>query len=427
MENKKNPRNIVLNMLDATLEKGQLSHLVLNNAFSGEQLTVQDRAFINRTYSGTLEKLVYLDYVIEQFSSVKLKKLKPVIRNILRMSIYQMKFMDSVPDYTCIDEAVRLTKKRGLSNLTGFVNGILRNIQRKADKLELPDYVKACVPKWIYDIVNSQYGEITAGRYFDAIQHTDNETVVRFNLVKDIPKHIIKLLESENCNVRRLEGSEGAYAISGFEKLTSLTAFKKGLIIMQDISSMMSVELAAAGNPVNEITIDVCAAPGGKSLYMAEKYPDATIISRDLTKYKIGLIEENVKRLGIKNIKPQVYDATVLDETMIGKADIVIADLPCSGLGVVKRKPDIMYRLMKDDLNELAMLQRKILETVQNYVKPGGILMFSTCTINKGENEENTCWFLENHTDFKLETEKQLIPGTDDCDGFYAAKMKKIK
>ncbi len=427
MENKKNLRNIVLNMLDATLEQGQLSHLVINNAFSDEQLTAKDRAFINRIYSGTLEKLVYLDYIIEQFSSVKLKKLKPVIRNILRMSIYQMKFMDSVPDYTCIDEAAGLTRKRGLSNLTGFVNGVLRNIQREADKLELPAHVKACAPKWVYDLVNSQYGEDAAGRFFDAVQRTDNETVIRFNLTKDIPENIISLLESENCNVRKIEGSEGAYAISGFDKLTSLEAFKKGLIIMQDISSMMSVELTAADNPNNEITIDVCAAPGGKSLYMAEKYPEARIISRDLTKYKVSLIEENIKRLGIKNIKPQVYDATVLDETMIDKADIVIADLPCSGLGVIKRKPDIMYRLKKEDLTELALLQRRILETVHNYVKPGGILMFSTCTINRKENEENTYWFLKNHSDFRLETQRQLIPGTDDCDGFYAAKMKRIK
>lgn len=427
MENKKNLRNTVLNMLDATLEKGQLSHLVINNAFSEEQLSAQDRAFINRTYSGTLEKLVYLDYVIEHFLSVKLKKLKPVIRNILRMSIYQMKFMDSVPDYTCINEAVRLTKKRGLSNLTGFVNGILRNIQREADGLELPDYVKSCAPKWIYELVNCQYGRAAAEKFFEAVQRTDNETVIRFNLIKDNPENIIRLLESEKCNVRKIEGSEGAYAIRGFDDLTSLTAFKEGLIIMQDISSMMAVELAAAGNPRNELTIDVCAAPGGKSLYMAEKYPEARIISRDITKYKAGLIEENVKRLGIRNIKPQVYDATVLDETMIGKADIVIADLPCSGLGVIKRKPDIMYRLKREDLPELVTLQRKILETVHNYVKPGGILMYSTCTINKTENEENTHWFLDNHAEFELETHRQLIPGTDDYDGFYAAKMKKIK
>ena len=427
MENKKNLRNIVLNMLDATLEKGQLSHIVINNTFSDDQLTIKDRSFINRVYSGTLEKLVYLDYIIEQFSSVKLKKMKPVIRNLLRMSIYQMKFMDSVPDYTCIDEAVRLARKRGLSNLSGFVNGVLRNIQRESDKTKLPDYVKACAPKWIYELVNSQHGKTAANAFFDTVQQTDDYTTIRFNLAKDTPEHIIDLLKTENCNVRKLEGSEGAYAISGFDKLTSLTAFKEGLIIMQDASSMMSVELAAAGDPKNELTIDVCAAPGGKSLYMAEKYPGARIISRDLTKYKVGLIEENVRRLGIKNIEPQVYDATILDKSFMGKADIVIADLPCSGLGVIRRKPDIMYRLKPEDLTELVTLQRRILETVHNYVKPGGILMYSTCTINKMENEENTHWFLENHAEFELETQRLLIPGTDECDGFYAAKMKKIK
>ncbi len=427
MENKKNLRNIVLNMLSATLEQGQLSHLVINDTFADEQLTAQDRAFINRVYSGTLEKLVYLDYVIEQFSSVKLKKMKPLVRNILRMSLYQMKFMDSVPDYTCIDEAVRLTRKRGLTNLTGFVNGILRNIQRESDKLELPDYVKACAPKWLYNLVRDQYGADVAGRFFDAVQQTGSETIIRFNLIKDTPEHIIRLLEDDGCRVRHIEGTQSAYAISGFEKLTGLAAFKHGLIIMQDISSMMAVELASDGSIKNELTIDVCAAPGGKSLYMAEKYPEARIISRDLTEYKVGLIKENIKRLGIKNIETQVYDATVQDRSMTGKADIVIADLPCSGLGVIRRKPDIMYRLKPEDLTELMLLQRKILETVKHYVKPGGILMFSTCTINKQENEENTRWFLDNNPDFELEIERQLIPGADDCDGFYAARMKKIK
>ena len=427
MENKKNLRNIVLNMLSATLEKGQLSHLVINDTFADEQLTAQDRAFVNRVYSGTLEKLVYLDYVIEQFSSVKLKKMKPLVRNILRMSLYQMKFMDSVPDYTCIDEAVRLTRKRGLANLTGFVNGILRNIQRESDKLELPDYVKTCAPKWLYDLVRNQYGAATAERFFDAVQQTDNETIIRFNLIKDTSEHIIRLLEDDGCRVRHIEGTQNAYAISGFEKLTGLAAFKQGLIIMQDISSMMAVELAADGRIKNELTIDVCAAPGGKSLYMAEKYPEARIISRDLTEYKVGLIKENIKRLGIKNIETQVYDATVQDRSMTGKADIVIADLPCSGLGVIRRKPDIMYRLKPGDLTNLMLLQRKILETVKHYIKPGGILLFSTCTINKQENAENTRWFLGNNPDFELEIERQLIPGTDDCDGFYAARMKKIK
>lgn len=423
MESNKNLRAVVLNMLTSTLEKGEFSHVVINNTFADKSLTQRDRAFINRLYSGTLEKLVYIDFIISSFSSVKISKMKPVIRNVLRLSIYQMKYMESVPVHSCIDEAVKLTRKRGFANLTGFVNAVLRKVQREADNLELPDYVSASVPEWVYKLINRQYGRDDAEKYFGS-DEIGNETVIRLNLMKDSAENIISILEEEGCSVRRLSESDGAAAISGFESLTDLKAFRQGLFIMQDKSSMTAVNVAAKGVKENKLTIDVCAAPGGKSLFMAEKFPEAVIVSRDLTEYKVNLIRDNIKRLGIKNIRPEVHDALVKDEKMYEQADVVIADLPCSGLGVIRKKPDILYRLKECDLEDLQRLQRDILSAVQSYVRPGGILLFSTCTVNKGENEENTSWFLDNY-EFSLEKELSFLPGRDDSDGFYIARFRK--
>lgn len=424
MENNKNLRNIVLTMLTETLDKGEFSHNIINKVFSDSTLSYRDRAFINRLYSGTLEKIVLIDYAIGQFSSVPMKKMKAVIRNILRMSVYQLHFMDSVPAHSCIDEAVKLTRKRGFSNLTGFVNGILRKIQREFVNLDLPENVKVSMPEWLYKLIIEQYGKEDGNLYFQSGEKKRSETIVRFNLMKATSQQIIDILEKDGCKVVKYGTLDSAYLISGFESLTSLKAFKQGLIIMQDISSMIAVETAAADTVDNKLIIDVCAAPGGKSLFMAEKFPQATVISRDLTEYKISLIKENVKRLGIKNIKTEVHDALINDESYKEKADIVIADLPCSGLGVIGKKPDILYRVKESDLENLAMLQRNILDVVQNYVKPGGILLYSTCTVNKKENEENTAWFLKKYG-FILESEKQFIPGKDDTDGFYIARLKK--
>ena len=427
MENKKNLRNIVLNMLIKTLENGEFSHLVLNQVFAEEAFSAQEKAFVNRLYAGTLEKIFYLDALLDCFSNVKVKKMKPVIRNILRLSVYQLIFMNSVPQHACIDEAVKLTRKRGFSNLTGFVNGVLRKIQREYGNAKVPEYLKKGAPKWFYELLCRQYGSEAADQFLENFQKEDHETTVRFHLSQATEEQIRHSLEEEGCLVHPIEGVSSGYRISGFESLTDLKAFKDGQIIMQDQSSMLAVEIAASGLKKPEIILDVCAAPGGKSLFMADKFPKAKIIARDLTLYKVNLIKENTKRLNIMNVEAQLQDALILDSTMIQTADIVIADLPCSGLGVIKKKPDILYRLKESDLDQLALLQRNILAVVYQYVKPGGILLYSTCTVNKQENTENTNWFLENY-DFQLLEEKQILPGImQEQDGFYIAKLKRYE
>ena len=466
-------------MLVRTLEQDTLSHKVLQDVYDDKGLSDKDLAFIKRLYSGTLEKLVYLDYVLDRYSKLPVRKMKPVIRNILRMSVYQLRFMDSVPAYTCINEAVKLTRKRGFHNLTGFVNGVLRKVDREAEGLELPDNIRACAPKWIYDLIAAQYGKETADAFFQAVQDSPNETHIRIcshhgclaesisvnNLNEDRNTHckgfnknfsgnsndsvdinlsdnsdfsrVIESLKRDGCTVCPLPPVDGAYAISGFRRLSSLKAFRNGDIIIQDPSSILAAQAALIDHLQYEdhpdqpmtglgppLIVDVCAAPGGKSLYIAQECPDARIIARDLTESKAEKIRENMDRLHISNIEVQVFDARKEDSSLKDKADVVVADLPCSGLGVIAGKPDILYRLKEEDLESLAELQRQILGTVQAYVKKGGILVYSTCTVNKGENHDNTRWFLE-HYPFELLEEQQFLPGRDPYDGFYIARFRK--
>lgn len=425
-ETGKDLRNTVLTMLIETLEKGAFSHIVVNETFSANDFTPQERAFITRLYTGITERLILLDNIINAYSKTNTQKMKPMVRNILRLSVYQLFFMNAVPDHAAINEAVKLTKMKGFGGLTGFVNAVLRNIQRGGIPEELPRNVKYCAPKWLYEKMVCQEGEENANAFFEACLNPDRKVSVRLNLRKARKDDIVKCLKEEGCSVEEDPHINEAVYIQGFEKLTALKAYKEGLFFIQDSSSMNIALEAEKALQEHEpkLILDVCAAPGGKSTHLAEKYPSARIISRDLTSSKIKLIEENRMRLGLDNIECQVWDALKPDDSMIEKADLVIADLPCSGLGVIGNKPDIKWRVKEKDLKELEQLQKDILQTVQEYVKRGGILSYSTCTVNEGENFENVKWFIE-HYEFELITEKYFLPGRDECDGFYIAILKK--
>jgi len=413
-------------MLTETLDKGRLSHIVLREVFEKEQPDARDRAFINRVFSGTLETLVRLDHEIGAFSSVPVRKMKPVIRNILRMSLYQMQFMESVPSYSCINEAVKLAKKRGFGNLSGFVNGLLRTLDSRADSLVLPDHVRCCAPEWIYRLMENQYGKERTIRFFEKAKEEKDGVYVRLNCTRYPASEIIRTLEEDGCKIQKIPQAKECCLVSGFESLTSLDAFQKGMIIMQDPSSVMALDDVSRFLKTPSSVIDVCAAPGGKSMYFAEHFPDASVSARDLSEEKIGLIRQNIRRTGLHNIHPMVHDALISDNTVKKTADLVIADLPCSGLGVIGKKPDILYRLKPEDPEELAKLQRSILSVVQEYVKPEGILLYSTCTVTEKENKENADWFRSSF-DFEQILEKQFLPGEDPFDGFYYSVFRRRK
>lgn len=421
---KVNTRALALDFLLETVEKGGYSHVVMRGMLEKYQyLDKKERAFLTRLCEGTLERMLELDAIINRCSKVPVKKMKPVIRNLLRLSVYQLKYMDQIPDSAVCNEAVKLAQKKGFYSLKGFVNGVLRNIARKLPDMKFEDLsIQYSTPKWIVDQWISEYGEEKATQML-ADQYRDKPTTIRVNLSKISRDELAARLEEEGAQVQTVEEADCALAISGYDYLRALPSFREGFFQVQDVSSMKAALMADPRE--GDYCIDVCAAPGGKSLHLADlMHGTGMVEARDLTEYKVGLIEENIERTAAQNIRAVQMDATVLDEASVEKADVVLADIPCSGLGVLSKKTDLKYHMTQEQQAELVELQRKILSTVWQYVKPGGTLVYSTCTVHKEENEKNVEWFLEN-CPFILKEQIQMLPGVDTWDGFFIAKLER--
>lgn len=431
-----NTRELVLETL-LSVEKGEsYSHKALSALLDKYQyLSKQERSFITRVTLGTLERRIELDYIIDWFSKVKVKKMKPVIRCILRMGVYQLKYMDSVPDSAVCNEAVKLAGKKGFGSLKGFVNGVLRSISRNLPEVSYPSEeekpieavsIRCSIPQWILRQWREDYGWEKTKSMAESFLNQER-TTIRVNTMMTDREKLIDDLKKQGIQVEKLvlrdypDFKQGLY-IWEYDYLLKIKEFAQGQFYVQDVSSMLPVWFL---NPKEgDFVVDVCAAPGGKSIHAAQLMQGLGVVeARDLTDYKVGLIEENIARARLKNVKAVKWDALILDESLVGKADGVIADLPCSGLGVLKKKPDIRYRMTREQQEELSRLQRQILSNACQYVKPGGTLLYSTCTVNKIENEDNTAWFLENHREFSLAKERQIFPGESCGDGFYLAKM----
>ena len=456
-----NEREIVLAVLLEVTENGQFSHIILRDVLSKYQyLEKRERAFITRVTEGTLEHMIEIDYILDRFSKVKVKKMKPVIRGILRSAVYQLKYMDSVPDRAVCNEAVKLAVRKGFSGLKGYVNGVLRSVARGLDDVQYPGEkmeelsVRYSCPKWILDLWGRTYGTEVIEKMLNDFQQ-EKPVTIRCCLNRISPDRLRERLESEGITVEMHPYLPYAFQISGYDYLNDLAAFQEGLFTVQDISSMLVAEIASpeAGAQV----IDVCAAPGGKALHTAEKLymAEAQLLkdenaqknrtaghveARDLTEGKVELIRENIERTGLTNISAVCRDASVPDRDAEGRADLVIADLPCSGLGVIGKKPDLKYKASPEGIDSLVRLQQKILSCAQSYVKPGGTLIYSTCTVNPGENIDNVHWFLQQYPEFspgdirdricpelrESVVEKgciQLLPGVHKSDGFFIARL----
>ncbi len=428
-----NTRELILDILIQITRGGEYSHIALKNALDQYQyLEKQERAFIARVVNGTLEHMIELDYIIDQFSKVKVSKMKPVIRTILRSAVYQLKYMDSVPASAACNEAVKLAAKRGFGSLRGFVNGVLRNISRNLSDISYPSEedmlysfsVRYSVPEWILGQWLAEYGKETVRAMADEFLK-EKPVTVRFHPDRISKEELMRKLKEEGVSVK--EDAELPYALhlSGLDYLMKLESFQKGYFQVQDVSSMQVAQWAAPEE--GSYIIDVCAAPGGKAIHLAEMLRrTGHVEARDLTEYKIGMIRENILRSGMTNIEVVQMDARLRDEASVGKADIVIADLPCSGLGVLGRKPDLKYKMTQDTQRELVKLQREILSVSAEYVKQGGKLIYSTCTIHKEENEDNAAWFARQFPEFHLQRERQTLPGRDSGDGFYIAMFLRM-
>lgn len=446
-----NVRGLALDTILAIMEKDQYCDQALHATLdSHPQLDARDRAFLNRLVSGTVERCVEMDYVLNRYSKTPVARMKPVIRNLLRMSVYQILYMDQVPDSAACNEAVKLAVARRLMPLKDFVNGVLRNIARFQDDIVYPkrkdDPVRHLsvwysMPEWIVKDFLDRYGEERTERILGSFYDQDHETTVRCNLTCQSREEIVASLRRQNVTVQ--EGTMFPYAlhISSYGRLTDLEAFQKGWIQVQDESSMLVGEMAP--DSPQELALDVCAAPGGKSIHIADRWHgEGRIIACDVHEKKVSLIRQNLIRTGFHNVKLKKNDARKLREEWVGQAQLVVADLPCSGLGVIGKKCDIKYKTTRQDIQTLARQQRQMLEVVGQYVQPGGILIYSTCTIAREENEDNVAWILE-HLPFEAVSIEdrlpvplqgqtgdrgyiQILPDMAYSDGFFVAVFRRI-
>lgn len=477
MEEKIDIRRLAMDiLLDVEQNKKLLKDALHTTLRRYQYMKKQERAFLTRLCEGTVERQIYLDYVIDKFSKTRVEKCKPVIRVLLRMTVYQICFMDSVPPEAAVNEAVKLARKKGFHQLAGFVNGVLRSIVRGREHVKLPDReqdgvsylsVRYSMPLWLVEYLLAYYGFDTVEGMLQAFLE-ENGTCIRINRSKCDLSQVVEALKAKDIQVETLPYLKYGLRISGYNYMLRVPGFQEGYFTVQDVSSMLVGEALAP--KAGSLILDLCAAPGGKALDAADRLlaaegenamrPDTgegavqdekqvvqhssgCVIARDVSRERLLLVEENLKRAGFHNVTLSVGDATVLDETMLGKADYVICDVPCSGIGVIGRKQEIKYRLTRQQLSELAALQRKILENAWRYLKVGGSMIFSTCTINPEENEENFRWLLKS---FPLEAESldsylpetllngdtrkgylTLIPGTYKGDGFFISRLRRVR
>ena len=417
-------------------------------------LPSSSRAFIKRVLEGSTERRIELDHIIDQVSKTPVNRMKPVIRSIMRMSVYQLKYMDSVPASAAINEAVSLAGRKGFKTLKAFVNGVLRNIERNLDRISYPDRntdpgsflsIRYSCPLWLTEHLISERGFEYAKRMLESSLGARDLTV-RTNLSKISVSDLMERLKEEGVDPKEHPYLPYALILKNVENLRSIKAFKEGLFQVQDVSSQLAIE--AAGIKEGSFVVDVCASPGGKALHAADILAsfkggsEGSVLARDLTENKLALIDENAARHAFSNIRTGVWDALIYDPGLKEKADLVIADLPCSGIGIIGRKADIKYRIVKEDLESLSKLQRDILSVVSSYVKKGGRLLYSTCTVDRCENEDNAAWITEN-LPFKplpLEGVIREVPGCDSfdkgyiqlingvhlCDGFFISLFERI-
>ena len=461
-------RETVLNLTTRIIEKKEPCHIVLSQALgkSGD-LQEKDRALIKLLVYGVVERRLMLDRIIEELSGRPINKLKPVVRNILRIGIYQLAFTD-IPDHAAVFETVALAKKGPASPFKAFVNANLRSFQRRKDffmsgiAADLPEDERLSyefsMPLWITHMWQQSYGPAETGRILRAFLEPHG-IPIRINISKASEQEVIAALEARGIRAEKSGLCDNAYILYDCPAPTLISEFNDGLFTVQDGACVLSGQML--GLRGGEKVLDLCAAPGGKTLNAAdilqfkesapitdrserillqssnhparegtEEAVQSVEVTRghvtacDISKEKTDLIVDSVRRCGFDNISVTVNDATVRNESFVDAFDVVICDLPCSGLGIIGKKPDIKYNASPEGIAELAELQRKILTNAFDYVKKDGKLLFSTCTLTREENEVNT-EFIEKSGMFELKEKKTVMPGTFGADGFYMSLFVK--
>ncbi len=464
------PRKIALNALYDIEQKNSYSNIILNKLIKENQkeLSKVDIAFISEIVYGVTYWKLTLDEIIKKYSKINLKKISPWIINILRMGVYQIIFLSKVPKSAAVNESVNLAKRYGHKASSNFVNAILRKIE-KADYKELfkkEDQKEkisktTSTPEWIIEELLKTRNINEVEKICTAFTNKPNITI-RINNLKisnnklkeELKKKNIKYsefyIENSNSEILRIKDTEKTEpkCVEEFLELTNLNnieklnLFKQGYFTIQDISAGFTVKLLSPKK--SNFILDACAAPGGKTTFIAEKMENqGKIIALDIYPHRLKLIEENAKRLGINIIEEKIQDVTKENQDFIEKFDKILLDVPCMGIGVIKRKPDIKWQRKKEDLRKITQIQYKILETCSKYLKTGGDIVYSTCSIFAEENENIIKKFIEKNSNFKIENTEikemeyfkkfktkegyYIIDPTEKNDGFFMCKLTKIK
>lgn len=432
-----NERRIALDILTRIEKDKGFSNLVLDAALDGLGLPPQTRALVTALVYGVVENRLSIDYIIGQFSKNGLSGIKPIIRNILRLGVQQILFMDKIPNSAAVNEAVKLAKETGNGFAGGFVNAVLRQIIRQGDKLPMPDQekqpadyysVRYSCPKWLIEKWVREYGKETTEGILESLKKRP-PAVAKVNLLRTKPEILIGMLEQEGVPAKQSVVFEDALELSSLPDIRKLASFRSGLFHMQDYASQYCCR--ALGAEPGETVLDLCAAPGGKSFTLAEQMKNQGVVrSCELYQNRLGLISEGADRLGLTCIRPTQNDASVPNPEL-GPVDRVLCDVPCSGLGVIRRKPEIRYKA-PETFSGLPSIQYKILCEGASHVIPGGILVYSTCTLSRAENDEVVDRFLSEHGEFEpsqlpffndTKGRITMFPQIHHTDGFFIARF----
>ncbi len=432
-------RETALHGLMACRKNGAWSNAVLKEYIQRDRLDPRDAALATRLCYGVLQNRARLDFYLKQLLTGKLRDLHPVVRDVLHLGLYQIYELDKIPDSAAVNEAVALTKQYGKNpRAAALVNAVLRNAVRTKGTLKEPvSYAdRYSHPEELISLLKANLPKGT----LEGMLAADNEapqTVVQVNLQKTTTEDLVKALEQEGVSTRPHGWMENCLILSGTGNLEKLDAFQKGLFYVQDPASRLSIQCAGLSRETGRV-LDCCAAPGGKSFAAAVAMEGkGQITSCDIYPHKVELIQKGATRLGFDNITAVCQDAAAFVPEWEQAMDAVIVDAPCSGLGIIRKKPDIRYKDLKP-MQELPELQLRILSNQSRYVRPGGVLMYSTCTVLRRENEEVAAAFLKEHPDFYPEKLKlpgpfpenetgmlTLIPGMYDTDGFFICRMRR--
>lgn len=416
-----NSRSLAVKILIKIEKDNAYSNLTLNAFFEETEISNVDKAFVTNLVYGVIERKITLDYVLKNFIKAPLKKVQPITLNTLRVALYQVMFMDKIPESAAVNEAVKSIKKSKESRNSGFVNAVLRNILRaekllpQGDSVENLSVIYSCPCEIIQSFIND-YGFDTTKLILEESLKSAPLTVRVNTLKTSIESFISEIgVETEILNLN------GAVELKSGISVGNNHLYKNGSFFVQDLASQTVVTIL---NPKkDERMLDMCAAPGGKTFSSAILMENTgEIVSCDLYEHKCNLIKNSAERLGLDIIKPTVCDATIFNENL-GLFDCVLCDVPCSGLGIIRRKPEIKYKNFQE-FDNLPNIAIKILNNAKNYLKPQGRILYSTCTLRKAENEDVVNAFLKENPEFSLDYSHTFMPHTDNTDGFYCALLK---